>query len=262
VIDVRRAADRFSTQAEGITTRHSFSFGAHYDPGNVGFAVLVAHNEELLAPRSGFDEHPHQDLEIVTWVLEGALRHEYSRGHGGLVRPGQVQRLSAGSGVRHVERADDERTRFVQMWVRPDETGLPPSYAQRDVGAELAGGGLVPVASGDPVVDAGVRVHTAGAVLSVARLVAEASVVLPETPHLHVFVARGSVEVERVGALGDADALRLTDDGGRRVTASSDAELLVWSMATPGLSAPRHRPPSGPQEAEATLAVTAPARRG
>jgi quercetin 2,3-dioxygenase len=229
VIEVRRAADRFTTEADGITTRHSFSFGAHYDPANVGFAVLVAHNDERLAPGTGFAEHPHRDLEIVTWVLEGALRHEDSRGHTGVVHPGQVQRLSAGSGLRHVERADDERTRFVQMWVRPDESDLPPSYAQQDVADGLVGG-LLPIASGDPGVDAAVRVHTAGAVLSVARLAAGGTVEHPDAPHVHVFVARGAVDVEQVGLLAEADALRLTDEGARRVTASADTELLVWSM--------------------------------
>ena len=230
MIDVRRAGDRFTTGADGITTRHSFSFGTHYDPGNVGFAVLVAHNDELLAPRTGFAEHPHRDLEIVTWVLDGALRHEDSHGHTGVVHPGQVQRLSAGSGVRHTERADEARTRFVQMWLRPDDAGRPPSYAQRDVAADLADGDLVPVASGDPGVAAVVRVRTGGAVLSVARLTPGGSVELPDAPHVHVFVARGSVEVEQAGPLTDADALRLTDDGPRRATATSDAELLVWSM--------------------------------
>ena len=106
MIDVRRAAERFASETDRVTSRHSFSFGPHYDPDNVGYAVLVAHNDDLVAPGGGYDLHPHADLEIVTWVLEGSLVHEDSHGHSGVVHPGTVQRLSAGSGVQHSERND------------------------------------------------------------------------------------------------------------------------------------------------------------
>ncbi len=133
MIEYRPGADRFVTRAEGRTTWHSFSFGAHYDPGNVGFARLVAHNDERLPPGTGYDDHPHADLEIVTWVLTGALRHTSTVGSG-VIGPGQVQRLSAGSGVVHSEVADGpEETRFLQAWVRPDEPGLEPDYLSADV---------------------------------------------------------------------------------------------------------------------------------
>ena len=105
MIDYRVARERFRTDAEGRTTWHSFSFGAHYDPGNVGFGSLVAHNDELLPPGTGYPDHPHTDLEIVTWVLSGALRHRSTAGSGS-IGPGQVQRLSYGSGVVHSEVAD------------------------------------------------------------------------------------------------------------------------------------------------------------
>ncbi|MFD0347379.1 pirin family protein [Kitasatospora aburaviensis] len=103
--DLRRTAERYlSTPAEGIETRHAFSFAGHYDPRNTHFGALLACNEELLAPGAGFDEHRHRDTEILTWVLEGALAHRDSRGHSGVVRPGMLQHLSAGSGVTHTER--------------------------------------------------------------------------------------------------------------------------------------------------------------
>jgi hypothetical protein len=145
-LEVRRAADRFVTETAGIVSRHSFSFGAHYDPGNVGHALLVAHNDDVVAPGAGYDTHPHRDLEILTWVLDGGLRHEDSRGETGLVVPGLVQRLSAGDGVLHSERNDaatGASVRFVQMWLRPDEPGGEPSYAQHDAGPELSSGELV-----------------------------------------------------------------------------------------------------------------------
>ena len=234
--EVRRAADRFTTTAEGRTTRHSFSFDRHYDPANVGHAVLVAHNDDLVDPGSGYDTHPHQDTEIVTWVLEGSLAHQDSRGHTGVLGPGVVQAMSAGSGVLHSERNDapgaDRPTRFVQMWVRPDEPGLEPSYSQRDVSALLDRdtGLLVPLASGRPGVDAAVHVHAAGATLHVGRLSAGRAVQLPDAPYLHLFVTRGRVELEGAGVLEEADAVRFVADGGRRLSAAGDAEVLVWEM--------------------------------
>ncbi len=225
MIDVRRGAERFTTTAEDRTTRHSFSFGAHYDPANLGFASLVAHNDDLVAPGGGYGPHPHSDLEIVTWVLDGALRHEDSAGTAGVVVPGQVQRLSAGSGVRHREHAStdvDGPTRFVQMWLRPDTAGLPPSYAS----GEVPSGPLVAVASGDPAVDAAVRVVAAGAVLWVVRP-GSATVLLPDAPAAHLFVARGSVTLEGAGPLGPGDAVRLVGDA---VPRSVPATRSGWSV--------------------------------
>ena len=246
MIDVRRAAERFTTDTEGLTSRHSFSFGPHYDPANVGLAVLVAHNDDVVAPGHGYDTHPHADLEIVTWVLEGTLVHRDSRGHCGVLHPGLVQRLSAGRGVLHSERNDAgpagsggrehgeaERhrpapaTRFVQMWLRPDQTGAEPSYAQHDVGEVT---GLVPLVSGIPGHDAAVGIGTSGAALHVARLGPGDPVVLPDAPHLHVFVARGSVLLEGAGRLDEGDAARFTAEGGPTVRALSAAEVLVWQL--------------------------------
>ncbi len=231
MIDVRRAAGRSTTTAGGLVTRHSFSFGAHYDPGNVGLSVLVAHNEDLVAPGAGYDPHPHADLEIVTWVLAGSLVHEDSQGHAGVLHPGVVQRLSAGSGVRHSERNDAPGaavpTRFVQMWLRPDEPGLTPSYAQHEVGAVT---GLVPLVSGIRGLDAAVSVHTDGAALHLARLAPGERVVLPDAPHLHVFVASGSAELEGAGALAPGDTVRFAAEGGPVLGALASSEVLVWQL--------------------------------
>jgi redox-sensitive bicupin YhaK (pirin superfamily) len=230
VIDVRRAGSRFTTETPGVTTRHSFSFGRHYDPANVGHAVLVAHNDDRVAPGSGYDMHPHADLEIVTWVLSGSLVHQDSEGHAHVVGPGQVQRLSAGSGVRHSERNDapgaDEPTRFVQMWVLPDEAGLRPSY---DLAA-VEPHGLTPLVSGVPGLDAALRIHAAGAALHVARPGPGESVTLPDAPRLHVFLARGAAELEGAGRLDEGDAARFTAEGGPRLTARGTSEVLVWQL--------------------------------
>ena len=103
IIEVRRAADRLETHADGIVSRHSFAFGPHYDPANTRFGALVTHNDDVLSPGAGFPEHPHRDLEIVTWVVSGALQHADSTGGSAIVRPGMVGRLSTGAGVRHSE---------------------------------------------------------------------------------------------------------------------------------------------------------------
>lgn len=230
MIDVRRSADRFTTRTDWLTSRHSFSFGPHYDPGNVGHAVLVAHNDDVVAPGRGYDTHPHTDLEVVTWVLEGSLVHQDSHGHSGVVHPGLAQRMSAGRGVLHSERNDapgaTTPTRFVQMWVLPDEPGLDPSYDQQEVDVH----GLTPLASGIAGLDAAVRIHTSGAALHVARLAPGESVALPEAPRLHVFVARGSVDLEGAGRLEEGDAARFTAEGGPHLTGRADAEVLVWQL--------------------------------
>jgi redox-sensitive bicupin YhaK (pirin superfamily) len=235
-VEVRRSGDRFVTVAYGIESRHSFSFGGHYDPGNVGHALLVAHNDDIVVPGAGYPTHPHHDLEIVTWVVEGGLRHEDSAGNAGVVVPGLAQRLSAGRGVRHSEVNEPGAggpVRFVQMWVSPDEPGLEPSYAQRDVTADLATGRLVPVASGSSRHrgDTAVRIHNAAATLHVARLVPGQQVTVPEAPYVHLFLTRGSGELEAAGRLEESDTARLTRAGARRFTAGgSGAELLAWEM--------------------------------
>lgn len=231
-MEIRRAGDRFVTSSAWLDSRHSFSFGPHYDPVNVGFGFLLAHNDETVAPGTGFDPHPHQDLEIVTWVLRGALVHRDSQGNSGVVYPGLAQRMSAGSGIQHSEWNDaGEPVHYVQMWVRPDQFDLPPSYEQADV--DLTTGELIPIASGLPRHAAGtaIRINQPAAGLSVARLAPRQTVALPAAPYLHLFVALGTATLENAGDLGTADAVRLTDADGRRLTAGPDgAELLVWEM--------------------------------
>ena len=242
-IEVRRSGQRFSTvvsegDADRISTRHSFSFGVHYDPGNVGFGALLAHNEEVLAAGAGYPDHPHADVEILTWVLSGALRHVDSTGRAGVVYPGLAQRLSAGTGVVHAERNDalalrtdagPEPVHFVQMWLRPDHPGGPPSYADRVVDLAELERAWVPVAAGaraDAVVDLG----SAGSTLWATRFGPGIVRTLPDAARLHAFVARGEVEIEGLGRLAAGDALRTTGPAPLRVTGLADAELLVWEL--------------------------------
>lgn len=224
MIDYHSAGARFVTRAEGRTTRHSFSFGSHYDPQNVGFANLVAHNDERLPHGTGYPDHPHSDLEIVTWVLSGALRHTSTVGSG-VIGPGEVQRLSAGSGVVHSEMADgDAETRFLQAWVRPDTAGLDPDYCAGEVGLG-AGWTCVADSAGSGVLSLAAR----GTSLHAADLDAGERLALPDAARLHVFVAAGEVMLaER--RLQDGDAARLVDEGGRVLVGEARAQVLVWAL--------------------------------
>lgn len=240
-IEVRRAADRFRTQLDWLDSRHSFSFGHHYDERNTHHGLLLVNNDDTVRPGAGFDTHPHRDMEIVTWVLHGSLVHQDSEGHSGVIYPGLAQRMSAGTGILHSERNDargtadggaGEPVRFVQMWVQPDRDGLTPGYQQAEVDDALLGGGLVPVASGlaRHSAEAAIRINSSNAALYAARLPTARSGYLPVAPYLHLFVALGAVELEGVGPLAAGDAVRLTDSGGQRITATEPSELLVWEM--------------------------------
>ena len=237
-IELRRADTRFVTRSDWATTRHSFSFGEHYDPDNVRFGALIACNEEHLAAGAGFDEHPHRHTEIVTWVLSGSLLHEDSTGERGIVHPGLVQRLSAGSGVVHAERNDAYRTdpsrprvpvRFVQSWVRPDSSGAVPSYAHQEIAPSALAGEWVPVASGCHR-QAAITIGSQTSTLWVSTLIDGDTRLLPDAPYAHLFVAVGQVQVERVGLLAEGDALRVTGGAALRITARRPSELLVWGM--------------------------------
>ncbi|MDQ8701221.1 pirin family protein [Streptomyces sp. LHD-70] len=218
-MDVRRATERYpgGDPQAGIESWHAFSFGPHYDPDNLRFGAIIACNEERLAPGAGFDEHPHSHTEIVTWVVEGELTHRDTTGHESVVRPGDVQRLSAGGGVRHVERnAGPDPLVFVQMWLAPLRPGGDPSY-------EVVHG----IADSTPY-----EVAEAGAMLHVRRLGAGERTAVPDAEHAYVHVTRGEVALGDA-ELGPGDAARLTGESGLEMVGRSGAEVLVWELPAP-----------------------------
>jgi len=230
-IDVRRAEQRFHTRAGWLDSRHSFSFGGHWDPANTGHGLLLVSNADRVRAGTGFSTHPHQDMEIVTWVLSGSLEHKDSQGNRGLIYPGLAQRMSAGTGIRHSEMnpSGAEDVHFVQMWVLPDTASVNPGYQQLDINAELDRGGLVPVASGQGH-DAAISLRQRDAVLWGGRLRPGEVVELPDAPHAHLFVAVGAADLEGAGRLGEGDAARLTGAGSPRLAAGPDGtEVLVWA---------------------------------
>ncbi|WP_405004451.1 pirin family protein [Kitasatospora purpeofusca] len=244
--DLRRTAERYlSTPAEGVETRHAFSFSGHYDPRNTHFGALLACNEEQLAPGSGFDEHKHRDTEILTWVLEGALAHRDSHGHSGVVRPGMVQHLGAGSGVSHTERnvgGAEGPVRFVQMWLQPDVLDAPPVYGLR--GVERAADGLTLLASG-LARDAGteaLRLRRGDAALWLVTAGPwQPLPVLPAAAYRYAHLTAGSLGYRTVpGPQGGGrsmvpgDSVRITGDAFAAPTAGeAGAELLLWEMHSP-----------------------------
>jgi redox-sensitive bicupin YhaK (pirin superfamily) len=240
VIEVRRAGDRAVTRTDWLESRHSFSYGPHYDPANTHFGLLLACNEDRLAAGAGFDLHPHRDVEVVTWVLAGALRHADDAGHRGEARPGVVQRMSAGAGVRHAEHAGPAGAHYVQMWLRPAEPGGPPAYDTVAVGAGLAE--LTPL-------------RQPAATLHAGRLPAGGAAALPAAAYWHVLVVAGTVELLARAAVGGAgadpgpaepsaggapvlgpgDAARLAGAGPVRLHTPAGAEVIAWEMRV-GLS--------------------------
>jgi redox-sensitive bicupin YhaK (pirin superfamily) len=232
-IDVRRADDRFSTRIGWLDSKHSFSFGGHYDPSNTGHGLLLVNNDDVVRAGSGFETHPHRDMEIVTWVLSGELEHKDSERNRGVIYPGLAQRMSAGTGIWHSEMNNSgaEDVHFVQMWVRPDTESITPGYEQLDINGELARGGLVPIASGRGH-DAAISIRQRGAVLWGGRLGPGERVAVPDERHVHVFVPSGSAELADAGPLATGDAVRLTGAGSLDLTAGpAGAEVLIWATS-------------------------------
>ena len=233
-IDIRRADTRFKTKMGWLDSKHSFSFGHHYDPQNTHFGLLLVSNDDVVRAGTGFDTHPHRDMEIVTWVLEGELEHKDSQGNRGLIVPGDAQRMSAGTGILHSEMNYSAKTdvRFVQMWVMPDTKSIAPGYQESHINTVIDSGQLVPIASGQGH-DGAVSIQQKAATLWGARLKAGASVTLPDAPYVHLYIARGPVDLEGAGRLAEGDAARMIAADGRTVTAPADgngAEILAWEF--------------------------------
>jgi len=232
-IEIRRAADRAVTSTDWLHSAHSFAFGSHYDPANLSFGPLLAHNVDELQPGDGYPRHRHAGIEIVTWVLSGVLEHVDVTGNRQLPA-GWLQVLSAGSGIEHTERSGSmlAPVRVAQMWLASAEPAARPAYAA----AELPPApGLVLAASGRR--PAPVSIRQPAAELFIGRLAPGFDCSLPDAPLLHVFPVTGTVELAVSGSVGyrlaAEDAARVTDAAGLRVAVLEPAELLVWTLSVP-----------------------------
>jgi len=227
----RHAQDRGHADFGWLKSRHTFSFGDYYDRRHMGFGPLRVINEDRVEPGAGFGEHSHRDMEILSWVLDGALEHKDSLGTGALIRPGELQRMSAGTGVTHSEfnASRTEPVHFLQIWVLPERQGLPPDYEQKNFApAELSNQWRL-VASGTPR-DGAVTIHQ-DVDLYAARLQAgrELTHALPAQRRAWLQIARGTVEVDGE-TLGAGDAAAWTEAGVIQLRASEDAEVLLFDM--------------------------------
>ncbi len=233
VIDVRRANERFHTKIGWLDSYHSFSFAHHYDPANTHHGLLLVSNDDVIKAGTGFRTHPHQDMEIITWVLSGEIEHRDSVGNQGVIYPGLAQRMSAGTGIWHSEinPRKDRDVHLIQMWVLPDTERITPGYQQLDINGALDHGGLVPIASGRGH-DAAISIRQRGAVLWGGRLTPGETVTVPDAKFVHVYVAKGTTVLEGAGTLKEGDTVRLTGAGSPRLTAdaTAGAEVLVWEM--------------------------------
>ncbi|MDX2307164.1 MAG: pirin family protein [Hyphomicrobium sp.] len=230
--ELRKSDERGKANFGWLDSRHSFSFGHYFDPAHMGFGALRVINEDRVAPGGGFPTHPHADMEIISYVLEGGLEHRDSLGTGSVIRPGDVQRMSAGTGVRHSEynASRTEPVHFLQIWIIPDARGIVPSYEQKSFSADQKRGVLKLIGSRDGR-DGSVVIHQD--VDLYATLLApgeEVAHVVGQGRSAWVQVARGSVVVngERLDA---GDGIAVKSAGRLTIDAGDDAEVLLFDLA-------------------------------
>lgn len=232
MLNLRKSEERGRADHGWLESRHTFSFGDYDDPEHTEFGVLRVINEDRVAPEEGFGTHGHRDMEIVSYVLEGQLGHRDSMGNGSVIVPGDVQRMSAGTGVLHSEMnpSSSEPVHFLQIWIRPDAVGIAPSYEQKHFAAAEKRGRLRLVASRDGA-EGSVRIHQdvrihAGLFDGSER--AELPLAAPRRAYVHL--ARGALQVNGV-ALTAGDGLKVTDVPTLTLSHGEAAEVLVFDMA-------------------------------
>jgi quercetin 2,3-dioxygenase len=232
MMTLRKSEERGQADHGWLFARHSFSFADYFDPRQMGFRSLRVINEDRVQPGAGFPTHGHRDMEILTWILEGALEHKDSTGGGGVIRPGEMQYMSAGSGVQHSEfnASKRELVHLLQIWIQPDIAGTPPRYGQRSFADALERGGWVALASPDGR-DGSIAIRQDATVL-VARLDGQAQLVhkLDAGRHAWVQVARGELGVNGQ-RLRQGDALALSDERKIELGVGKRAEVLVFDLA-------------------------------
>lgn len=232
MIQVRHARERGHANHGWLDSWHTFSFAEYYDPNEMGFGSLRVINDDRVAPGQGFGTHGHRDMEIVTYVLEGALEHKDSLGNGSVMRYGDVQRMTAGSGIRHSEfnSSKAEPVHFLQIWILPDRADLQPSYEQKVFSDEEKRGQLRLVASSDGR-NGSVTIHQDASVYAAQLDGAETAVhhFSPErTGYLHV--ARGSLKLNGQ-ALEAGDGVKIVDEPEIRLSGGHAAEVLLFDLS-------------------------------
>ena len=231
MIQVRKAQDRGHANHGWLDTFHTFSFSTYQDRDHMKFRSLRVMNEDTVAPGQGFGTHPHNDMEIVTYVLEGALEHKDSMGNGEVLRPGEFQRMSAGTGITHSEfnPSQDEPVHLYQIWLFPERKGIKPSYEQKRFPEEERHNQMRLVASRDAE-DGSLLIHTDARIyLSQISAGNEIEHELPEGRYGWLQVLRGSVSVNRV-ELATSDGAAISEETSLKIRANTDAEIMLFDL--------------------------------
>ena len=231
MIELRRAEDRGHAEHGWLDSWHSFSFADYHDPKHMQFRALRVINEDRVAPGQGFGAHSHRDMEIISYVLEGALAHKDSMGNGSVIRPGSVQRMSAGTGVQHSEfnASSTEQAHFLQIWLMPNVTGIPPGYEEKYFDDVEKRGKLCLIASPDGA-EGSVRMHADAKIFAgLADAAERVERTIAKDCFIYVHVARGSVSLNGT-PLHAGDAARLTGESHFVLDQGDNAEMLVFEL--------------------------------
>jgi redox-sensitive bicupin YhaK (pirin superfamily) len=232
MLALRKSEDRGHAYHGWLDSRHTFSFAGYHDPAHMGFGSLRVINEDRVQPGQGFGTHGHRDMEIISYVLEGALEHKDSMGNGSVLRPGDVQRMSAGRGVRHSEfnASQTAPVHFLQIWIEPGVTGIDPGYEERHFTADEKRGHLRLIAAPDGQ-EGAVTIHQ-NAFVYAALLDGDADITHPLAPgrRAYVHIARGAVSVNGQPLVA-GDGARITDETNITFTAAQNAEILLFDLA-------------------------------
>jgi redox-sensitive bicupin YhaK (pirin superfamily) len=232
MITVRPSGERGHANHAWLDTRFSFSFADYYDPAHMGFRSLRVINDDRVAGGAGFPMHPHRDMEIVTYMLEGALAHRDSMGNGSTIGAGEVQRMTAGSGIHHSEfnPSPDEAAHLLQIWIQPRARGLKPSYDQRLFRAADKQGRLLPIATGGQT-DGAMRIETDASIFA-SRLSAGDRVTHELAPGRHAWVqlARGGARINGID-LAEGDGAALSGEPRVEIEGTGESELLLFDLA-------------------------------
>ena len=231
MIELRKSNERGHANHGWLDSYHSFSFADYHDPRHMGYASLRVINEDVVQPGQGFGTHAHRDMEIITYILAGALEHKDSMGNGSVIRPGDVQRMSAGTGVRHSEfnASSDQLVHLLQIWILPAKAGIAPGYEEKHFDAASKRGRLRLVASGDGR-EGSVTIHQDASIYAALLDGSErATHAAGPGRKIYVHIARGSVTVNGQG-LDAGDAAKISDESAITLSNGHDAEVLLFNL--------------------------------